>query len=722
MKRIICFILLLITAPSFLWSQSSDSLEIQDLNREKVHDIYVLARSYGDSIVLRWAVEDPAIWLLSNTYGWQVKTYKVDNPEDQLGVLLNLGRDTLKAMSLEQMKQNFSPDNLMAGVAAQAIYGASVFPTSEQESASFEEYVFRRYQEQGQRQMLAYMASETDPNIADALAMRVVDKDVKVGKSYEYEVVSLIPERVAKVRTTLILVRCEPFVRTEEYLVPPINIQQLDAHRVFLYWPKNKLSGYYIERSQDNGKTWKKMNNAPIYPMIPDEGTSAVYGDSIAELMEDNIVFFDSLGLKIKYEYRVKAFDAFSDYTPYSYSEEFEMLDLIPPFSPILHTVIPKENTTCTLTWTKDVMEDDFKGFVVTFAPTLEGPWEGVSELLGKNERRYVDEDAGKRGRGYYRIFCSDIYGNISYSGVQVNHLEDVTPPAPPVGLRALVDTNGVMMLDWLPNREKDLRGYKVYAANQIDHDFIEVSPGYLHETLFIDTLDIRMLTPHIYYYVVAFDNSHNYSTSSDTLLVKFPDLYPPAPVLLEDYTQDEESVTIRWRKSASEDVQNYFIYRKLENHKRWDCIYIVSPADIGEDGLIVLRDFPDPATYPYQYCVEAVDESRKSSGKNGMFSIFVDGPSVVNVDIDLNAKADKKSLKVLLEWNYEYVSRYDHYGVIYRSVNGGEYVDIHSFKRGETTYTDTKVKSGDKVKYYVRLVLGRGKRSTPSPEVKVSL
>lgn len=684
------------------------------------YNIGIIARSYGDSIVFRWAPEDAAIWLLGNHYGWNISNFNGD-PKD---TSLYINPKPIVPLTLNQMKERFDTSNLMAGVAAQALYGKSVFATEQSSDPNdFMSYVFRRNQEQDQRQFLAYLAAESDPQIANALGLRYVDRNVKKGQLYEYSLSSLIPKKYADVPEISILVECKPYVRGIDESVPELTVRQLDAYRAIVYWRRNKLSGYYIERTSDKGKHWEMLNhkNAPIYALDPDEGTRKVYGDTIADLMMDNVVFIDSLELDKTYQYRVRGYDAFSDMAPYRNSVDFEMVDLIPPTPPFLNLIIPEKNTVCKLTWEKPIMEKDMKCFVVTFCDEPEGKWQNVSGPLSPKTFEYVDKEAGARGRGYYRIFAADESGNISYSASVLNNIEDVTPPAAPQGLRAMVDTTGFMYMEWIPNQEKDLRGYKVYYANQRDHIFVEASTYILPDNFFIDTLDITMLTPHIYYYVVAMDNSYNYSAHSDTLEVKFPDLFPPAVVLLEDYRVDDGAVTVRWRGSASEDVANYFIYRKPENQTRWECIYIAQPDDVGDDGLLVFRDIPKATSTPYNYCIEALDFSKKSSGKNGEFTVQVKGPNAVPVDIKLKATSGKNG-GVTLSWSYDYDSDFDHYGVIYRSVNGGEFQDITTFKRGETTYDDILVKSKDKVSYYIQLVLGKGKRSQPSKTATVTV
>ncbi len=42
-------------------------------------------------------------------------------------------------------------------------------------------------------------------------------------------------------------------------------------------------------------------------------------------------------------------------------------------------------------------------------------------------------------------------------------------PPAVPSGLKAVVDSNGVVTLTWNKNSERDLMGYKIYRAMKIE-------------------------------------------------------------------------------------------------------------------------------------------------------------------------------------------------------------------------------------------------------------
>ena len=705
----------------FCGMQAQDTTQ----NFTKTHKVVLIARAYGDSIVLRWAPQDPAIWMLGNSYGWYINRSlseaefnKQTGENPDVEKTLNYGKP-ITPYTLEEMQTAFDSTNMFAGAAAQALYGKG--DGKADPNGSFSNYVFRKDQEQHQRQFMAYLAAEGHPDIATALGLRFVDYDVKKGETYEYTLSSPIPRKYATLYEPSILVENVPYVRQEDEMMTAVNIKQIDEYRAIIYWQRNKLSGYFVERSMD-GRKWEKLNTVPVYGYDPDEGAFAVHGDDVANMMYDNVLFFDSLLLKHTYKYRVRGFDAFGDYLPFRESEKFEMIDAIPPIPAVILGCTPKDNITCTVYWQKDELEDDFEGYVLTFSESPDGPWENVSDVIERKATQYTDEQAGERGRGYYRLFTFDKKKNVSFSGTALNNIEDVIPPIAPTGLKALVDTTGLAVFTWNKNPEKDVMGYRVFFANQMDHEFVECSNGLTKTNEFIDTLDWHTITKYAYYYIVAEDYSHNVSLHSDTIAVPIPDKIAPTPCILDDITVEGNAVVIRWTKSASNDVMYYYIYRKFKKQKQWQLLQVVEPWQIVDADHIVMIDYPEPSSSMYQYCIEAIDDFHNSSGREGLANAFVREATVLDIPIELQASVDKRNHNAKLSWTYNYDGRRDHYGVIYRSLNDGEFVDIANFQRGATTFTDDNLKSGDHASYFIVLYLGNGQRSTPSPTVSVKL
>jgi len=721
-------ILLTQTIPSFAQVEEENNFSgelIQDAGStpaESFYDFVIIARSYGDSVVLRWAPQNAGFWRLASHYGWNIYRERTDSdvpisPDDTL-FMMRLNPTPIKALTLEEMQAKYDSTHFYVGVAAQALYGPSYY--NPKESEGMENYIFRREQEQTQRQAMAYLAAEGHPDAADALGLRFVDRTVKKGELYTYRIECLVPQEIAKTYTKVFDVECLPFTRNYELLIPEIRFLQNSPYTVLVFWAKNKLSGYFVERSEDKGKTWTALNDAPIYGHKPNHDTYEVYGDEIASLLEGNVGMFDSLELNKKYIYRVKAFDAFGDYSPEKKSEPFEMEDRIPPTIPVLGFVVAKDNKECTLNWTMDKYDEDLKGFLVAFSDNPDGPWDNVSELLPPNTRQWVDKNAHDRGRGLYRVFATDKSGNVSYSLSQINNIEDDVAPSAPTGLGGVVDTAGVVLLKWNENPEKDVLGYRVYFANQLDHDFMQKTGRRYQENSFWDTLSMHTLTKYIYYYVVAEDNSHNFSLPSDTLAIPVPDIVPPGAAVLKDHTQTDESVTFSWMQSTSNDVVAYVVYRKKDNEKQWKQVRIFHPEELEPGAYITFTDYPEPSATNYNYCIEVFDNSRLSSGKTGQTTVRFRGASVVQIPLTLKASLNKAKTCANLEFTYEYKSKKDYYGVIYKSVNGEPAYPCASFHRGENKYTDCTLKAGDKVTYTVQMFLGAGKRSQVSKEATV--
>lgn len=692
----------------------------------------LLVRTYGDSIVLRWATEDAGLWITAKDYGWMIYRSTASDPDTLFSVnkygdtipykALNGGKP-LMPLTLEEMMQRFDSTDFYAGVAAQALYGEFQYNVNEQEqkaNVDFMTMAAKQYQEQTQRHFMAMLAAECSPRVAEAIALRFVDHNVQPGEYYEYIVQAMIPPQLAELEDPSVVVFNKYYQRGEEEMIPEVEVTQIDANRVAVRWAKNKLSGYWVDRKDNIDSKWVTVNpKAPIWPMLPDSATRAVYGDSIAQWMEYEVLYFDSLDLTRTYTYRVRAFDAFGDQVGPREAEPFKLTDFTPPAPPFVGEIIPIENRICKIQWLKPEIEDDLKGYMVMFSTNLEGPWKNVSGLLPRNATSYTDSNAYERGRGFYRVFVADTAGNVNFSASMNNNIEDITPPASPRGLDAVADdSTGLVLVFWDHNTDADLLAYKVYFANQRDHEFIELTPGYIKDTFYFDSVDISSLSRDIFYYVVAVDQNHNYSKPSDTLRVLLPDLLPPGVCVLDGVTQDYDTITITWRASVSEDAAKYYVYRKPRPAVNWECIAVITPDKVDQKGLIHFGDRPEASIHPYSYCIEVRDSAANSSGMAGFAVAMVEPNSMVKMGIKL--KASYKKGKTTLTWKIDEQPRKDYYGVVYRKDGDGSFTDIGTFSRKESTFVDSNAPVDSRCTYYVQLQLGRGRHSSPSNEVTV--
>lgn len=205
--------------------------------------------------------------------------------------------------------------------------------------------------------------------------------------------------------------------------------------------------------------------------------------------------------------------------------------------------------------------------------------------------------------------------------------------------------------------------------------------------------------------------------------------MFSPSVCLLENLRQEGDTIIIDWLPSASTDVQRYVVYRKLRPAAQWQILTILdslddNPAIIqhGENTLIHLADTPEPNSIPYAWAIEAQDSAGNTSGISGQCVAQVAPSKEFKIDINLKASFDKKKKNVNLSWKYDYSGKRDYYGVVYRSVDGGEFKDIDTFYPGDKNYTDHNAPEGSQCTYYIELRLPKGVVSNPSNNAKVSV
>ena len=129
----------------------------------------LMARSYGDRIVIRWAPIDAGVWMTSNHYGWHL--FRGSTDDNDTIFYTDADGDTvyehwltkdhpIMPMTLDEMKQRFDSTDFYAGVAAQAMYGVMHYDVNKADQTN-ENDLFsvaaKQYQEQTQRQFMAWL-------------------------------------------------------------------------------------------------------------------------------------------------------------------------------------------------------------------------------------------------------------------------------------------------------------------------------------------------------------------------------------------------------------------------------------------------------------------------------------------------------------------------------------------------------------------------------------
>ena len=270
--------------------------------------------------------------------------------------------------------------------------------------------------------------------------------------------------------------------------------------------------------------------------------------------------------------------------------------------------------------------------------------------------------------------------------------------------MHASVDTTGRLVLAWKPNTEPDIYGYRVYRANDAGDEYSQITVAPVQDTMFIDTINLKTLTPDIYYQLMAIDKRQNHSQFSEPLKVERPDIVPPAPPVVTGIRSTPSGVEISWIASTSPDVAKHRLLRKEKSEGSSMVIFEISISD----STRTLTDTTAQTGIAYHYNLVAIDKSGNISTPSAEMAGEKIPVSAASGLGDLRAKADRKGFLIELSWKApeKKVTKY----IIYRKTGDNGRLAVYTAITGEKPeYRDTRVKADTNFTYMVRAVLDDG-------------
>jgi fibronectin type 3 domain-containing protein len=667
--------------------------------------IRVIARSYGDSVVLRWAPMKSWAWHKLNTLGYRIERIDLsekDNPKREW-----LTPAAIKPYTLDKLKATFSSDNANAAVAAQCLYGKNFETNLRQGQAGIAD----KSNVTETRYAFTLQSADFDAGVAVAVALRFCDRQVKKGGRYIYRVMPGAGLTQGVVDTGSVLVVNAPAAGGT---APKIN-EAIAADRIAeLHWDRmgaDNWSGYFIERSVDGG-SFSTLNKLPFITSRPD--SAFLKEDSTKArayaLLQTQHVFIDSLPQNYRsYTYRIRGINAFAEKSGYSNTVAVSGRDLTPPVPVNMLNPQFVGGRKIKVPWSKELIEKDCKGYYITRSKNINGPYVTLNrELLAPGSTAFIDDSAFAHGRNFYMVVSVDTAGNISSSVPAMGLVPDETAPAAPAGLRGRIDRLGLVHLSWDRGAEEDIRGYKVYFANAEGHVFSQITtePDTLNS--FVDSINLHTLTKDIWYKVVAVDYNNNHSAFSAVVRLRKPDLVPPMPPVATHVVVGRNSIDIDWVHSSSNDVVRYQLYRQSGDGSR------VGISSFRHDPALTAFHFTDTSARPnvnYIYSAEAVDEdslhSPASVAVQARISAVVERPAITG----LKAVYDEKTKVVRLSW--QYAAGGDYFFIVYRGVGNEVLQRLRSLGKEDAQFMDGATSPGKKYRYAIQAVYRDGKGNT---------
>ncbi|XOV92275.1 MAG: fibronectin type III domain-containing protein [Bacteroidota bacterium] len=670
----------------FMISYKSEAQEFQN-------GVQIKAKSTGNEILIRWAPSSPITWKYANQYGYTLERI----------TLLENGKVILRPKS--EMIGVFKPaplpaweevveDDDYSAVAAQSIYGENFNVTETFNSDMVK--VVNQSRDLENKFSFALFASDMSMEAAKLSGLFYRDQNVHNEYEYLYRIYPNIPQEYMSVDTAAVLVGLKDTMK-----LPVIDdFEVLFGDQIVeLTWStlwSNSYSGYWLEKSID-GIQFESITQVPIVQSSNTNHSQVLTYDSLSQ---NNIDYF----------YRIRGVDYFGDRGPYSKvvsgvgKSDFH-------YSPAIRNVTETANG-AKVFWE---ISNEAIPLIESFQLLREDPknhnGESIITDIPKDRREIIDSNP--RQTNYYIIRAKDKYGRTTRSFPYFFQPEDSVPPAPPQNLIGRIDTTGLVYLNWDPNEEDDLFGYKLYVSNFLETEFIQVPGPIITKNHHVDTLNLNSLTEEIYYQVRALDARFNPSEPSETAMLKKPDLIAPMSPVFTSIQSDSSGIHLQWNPSPSKDVKEYFLYRRSEEEEEWTLIEAFTPTD----SIFHYLDRNIGKRKLYAYTFLTVDDAGLESKPANPVSIK---SSLVSPQIFTNvySRIDPVQKQVNIAWDISGGDVQSYH--IYRSKNGLPLSLLNIIEGTDREFKDAYELSDEFAEYQLLAIFTDGGKSGFSRKIKV--
>jgi len=394
---------------------------------------------------------------------------------------------------------------------------------------------------------LALFSCDNSTDAAELSGLLFRDKDINKNEKYLYRVYANIPEEIMSADTGIYFIDAG---KITEYPKPIELYADFKDKTVSLHWNQIYYKGIYtawsVERSEDNGKNFIRVNKNPIVNLHNERRIA------------DHMYYIDSLpDNDKKYLYRIVGHTPFGDEGPPSDTVSGYGKEVLKAIPSLTKTLINNNNEVL-INWEfPEKYNSKLKGFKISSALKAKGVYKYIHDDIISPEKR-IYSDKHPKSTNYYKITAIDKYGREYKSQAYLVQLIDSTPPEPPAGLKGMIDSAGTVIISWNKAPEEDLFGYRVYMSNHLNSEFSQVTKKAIKDTVFRFKTTLNTLTKDMYLKITAEDNHFNPSEFSEIIKVTRPDTIAPSSPVIDYFRVTDTCIYLKWIRSTSKDVINH--------------------------------------------------------------------------------------------------------------------------------------------------------------------
>lgn len=520
-----------------------------------------------------------------------------------------------------------------------------------------------------------------------------------------------------------------------------------------IQWDESpNLAGYYLERATSPGGKYEPVNTAPILRV------------SGADYHGPQTVSVDDYDLKNdkQYYYRVSANTLFGEKVVVA-EVSGAPKDLTPPAAPFLKQPMTKDGQ-LKLEW--KLIENpakDLKGFNIYQGNDPKGEFKKINKkLIPLRDRSYIVEQLDEEGDHYFKIEAVDEKGNANQSHAHYTVVLDETPPSKPVNINASIDQQGNIQIVIPSQADDDIIGYKIFKANQADHEYMVVDEYFpdavdpsdaiayqekmahsypkenqaantfdpellksyeIHlrtregavsaedrmkeKYVYTEKINLNTLTPNVYYKIKTYDRNHNQSVFSDVIEIIKPDVVAPPRSVFKSLSNNSGVVELDIILAKAKDLDRVELSRRTAKSERWTTIQTFKEIN-EKNRLVTWRDREIEPGTSYIYRLQSVD-------KNGLRSPHAFSNTVRTINHRTVAEvtkvtARKSKNQAIVTWSNN--QNQETYFVVYRKVNNGPLKQVG--RADISRFVDKRMPQGF-VQYAVKPMLKDGNKGKMS-------
>jgi len=686
------FLAILIFAPAAVAQQASQS------------EIHLFARYVdGNGIEMRWFSDDNEVMRRGTASGFIV--------ERRL-----LGAGTFQAVETVQPLNEAQTEQLIQtigeGTRANRLRVVTEMREVETEhrpgAIDFQnriEDLVNRKSAEDFRTMTFLLSSFEDSLAARVLGLSATDANVMPGQTYEYRARLANPAGLSVVSVVTEVTATE---QTEDYEVP-ILVNEGDGELSFIWEQPDNSVGMYVQRSFSENGPFEPLNEVIELNLRG----HAYDGPQRSTFSDENLNNYRS------YHYRFYGQNVFGERVLFGEASGTPR-DLTPPKQPLLFQPKHESEDTVRLTWQMpEEVDEDLAGFAVLRGDGSNEEFVRLHpDLTDPNLREWIDLDFNRDLNTYYAVQAVDTAGNVSNSAVlPVSYIRFNPPVRPEIG-QATIGDDGSVEIIISPDPEGAVDGYKIFMANDPDHEFSVVKEVFGdslvvegERTVIRDKVMLNTLTRNVYYQIRAYDVHFNESEASEVIALKRPDIVPPPRPVFKDVKASAQEVEIEVALPSVEDFRSAALYRRTDATD-WQQVHLFR----GRELLVRYTDRRlEPGTV-YYYRLQAVDESGLLSGYTNPLRIQTVNRRFVGPVENLSVRPGNREAN--LRWSYPANSG-EYFFVIYRRAGEGSFSQVG--RTESTAYTDRRVRPG-RYEYRVRAFRKDGNQGEMSAVVATTV